>query len=756
MKKYQIEKLIIENFKIFENKVEINFENNQIIVLDGPNGYGKTSVFDAIEILLTGGTKRILDIEYKDAEKENIFLNNPNIPMKIIGILKNNFGEEFIIIREIPEPKSKLKLSNTFKDIKTFICDDLDENNRRETNQEEINKILGEKYFENLYHRMFYIPQEESLAFLKNNEKNRRDIINNFFDIKKEEEERSYFFEIRSKLSQKKLEKEEEEKVLKEELEKTIISKGLPSNYLKLLPNNEEWDKEDFDIKKYKFELITSDLNNLKYLKENEEEYRNYLENKEIDKFNLNIIDLYINYFKNLHKYEKYTEEYEKVEAFELILKAIEEKDYNYLLNDCNFYEENEKFRNLESFNKEIEDLKKLNTDLQNQVLKIIQKRKDLKESYLNLVEKKENGFNCPFCGTEYKYFSELEEAYKQQESYLNELLNEKNKNLKLRSHSIDEYLEERRKNYEERKKTLISKNTYIKLREAKNQEKILKELEVIFKKYKINCELDEKDIKKEFEKGAKESLYYALLQKYKKEVNSSINWNLLDETIRKFELKDLNDLTLNKIEKKRQYLNYLRASNELEEYQIKEKKLEKLKEEVNKINKYYKNIDTIYTIYVRNIRKHSEKIIEKLEIPIYIYSGKLLQNYYGGLGIFIKEEEHLDEQIRLKFVNDNNSKHDLINKFSSGQLSALTLSLLFSINKVYNSTNLKTLLIDDPLQTMDDINMDSFVDILRREFDKNQIIISTHEERVSRYIRYKANKYGLRTHSINLKEMKM
>ncbi|MGL5124978.1 MAG: AAA family ATPase [Fusobacteriaceae bacterium] len=755
MKKYQIEKLIIENFKIFKDKVEINFENNQVIVLDGPNGYGKTSIFDAIEILLTGKTKGILDIEYKDAEKENIFLNDPSIPMKIMGTLKNNLNEKIIIVREIHEPNNKSKLSHTFKDIKTFICDNLDESNKKESNQDEINEILGERYFENLYHRMFYIPQEESLAFLKNNEKNRREIINNFFDIKKEEEERSYFFEIRSKLNQKKSEIEEERRLLEEELEKNIISKSLPSNYFKLLPNNEEWDKEEFDIKKYKFDLIASDLNDLKYLKENEEEYKNYLENKEIDKFDQNIIHLYINYFKSLPKYEEYTQEDEQVKALELILKGIEETNYNYLLNDSNFYEESEKFKNLKSFNKEIENLKRINTDLENQVLKVIQKRENLKESYLNLIGKKENDFNCPFCGNKYKYFSELEEAYKQQESYLNEILSEKNINLKLKSHPIDEYLEERRKNYEEKKKTLISKNSYIKLKEAKYQEKLLKKLENIFNKYEINFELNEKDIRKEFEKEIKEEFYFDLLQKHKKEVNSSINWNLLDEIIRKFELKNLDDLTLNKIEQKRQYLNYLRVSNELEEYQIKQKKLKQLKKEVNKIKKHYKNVDIIYMSYVRHIRKHSEKIIEKLEIPLYIYSGKLLQNYYGGLGIFIKEENHLDEQIRLKFVNDNSSKHDLMNKFSSGQLSALTLSLLFSINKVYNNTNLKTLFIDDPLQTMDDINMDSFVDILRREFNKNQIIISTHEERVSRYIRYKANKYGLKTSSINLKEMK-
>ncbi len=140
------------------------------------------------------------------------------------------------------------------------------------------------------------------------------------------------------------------------------------------------------------------------------------------------------------------------------------------------------------------------------------------------------------------------------------------------------------------------------------------------------------------------------------------------------------------------------------------------------------------------------------LQIPIYIYTGKIIQDYQGGLGVFIKSENG-NQQLRLKFVNNNNSKHDLLNKFSSGQLSGLILSIMLSLNKVFSNGKFTSLLIDDPLQSMDDINMTSFVELLRNEFGKCQIILSTHDDRISRYIRYKFEKFNLKTIRYNVKE---
>ncbi|MDK6430149.1 hypothetical protein, partial [Enterococcus faecalis] len=54
--------------------------------------------------------------------------------------------------------------------------------------------------------------------------------------------------------------------------------------------------------------------------------------------------------------------------------------------------------------------------------------------------------------------------------------------------------------------------------------------------------------------------------------------------------------------------------------------------------------------------------------------------------------------------------------------------------------------------QTMDEINIASFVELLRNDFSQKQIVLSTHEEEISKYIRYKFSKYGLKTKRINVK----
>lgn len=53
---YTFKQLSLKNFKYItdERPLEFQFDNRNIVILDGQNGYGKTTLFDAIEILLTG------------------------------------------------------------------------------------------------------------------------------------------------------------------------------------------------------------------------------------------------------------------------------------------------------------------------------------------------------------------------------------------------------------------------------------------------------------------------------------------------------------------------------------------------------------------------------------------------------------------------------------------------------------------------------------------------------------------------------
>lgn len=63
-------------------------------------------------------------------------------------------------------------------------------------------------------------------------------------------------------------------------------------------------------------------------------------------------------------------------------------------------------------------------------------------------------------------------------------------------------------------------------------------------------------------------------------------------------------------------------------------------------------------------------------------------------------------------------------------------------------------IMIDDPVQTMDEINIAGFIDLLRHEFRDRQIFLSTHEDNISSYIRYKFGKASLETQRINFKKI--
>lgn len=79
----------------------------------------------------------------------------------------------------------------------------------------------------------------------------------------------------------------------------------------------------------------------------------------------------------------------------------------------------------------------------------------------------------------------------------------------------------------------------------------------------------------------------------------------------------------------------------------------------------------------------------------------------------------------------------------------------MLAMNKLYvgEDDQLGFLLIDDPIQTMDDINIASLVELLRNEFGNKQIILSTNEIEKENYILYKFLKYDKLGQSLNVKD---
>ena len=169
----------------------------------------------------------------------------------------------------------------------------------------------------------------------------------------------------------------------------------------------------------------------------------------------------------------------------------------------------------------------------------------------------------------------------------------------------------------------------------------------------------------------------------------------------------------------------------------------------LEKLNRIRENLDKLQKTYVGAIEEYKNIVLKKLRVPLLIYTGKILQDYQNGLGVFINKDE-------MRFVATGDAKHDILNTFSSGQLSGFVLAFLFSMNKQYikeSTDDIGFILIDDPVQTMDDINISSLIEVLRNDFADKQIILSTHETEKENYILYKFYKYNQIGQSFNVKE---
>lgn len=66
----------------------------------------------------------------------------------------------------------------------------------------------------------------------------------------------------------------------------------------------------------------------------------------------------------------------------------------------------------------------------------------------------------------------------------------------------------------------------------------------------------------------------------------------------------------------------------------------------------------------------------------------------------------------------------------SSSQLNALAVSVFLSLNLGIPRPPLSAALLDDPLQSLDDVNLLGLVDLLRRVKERRQLLISTHDQR--------------------------
>lgn len=201
-------------------------------------------------------------------------------------------------------------------------------------------------------------------------------------------------------------------------------------------------------------------------------------------------------------------------------------------------------------------------------------------------------------------------------------------------------------------------------------------------------------------------------------------------------DIKKLEDFDVQDLYEKQQYL-------EAQASLVRNKEYQHLSDNEMTLDKTIKYLERILTVYEEEVRDYKINVIKLLRIPFFIYSAKILQNYQQGMGVFLTYKEGTettDEKAVIKFKTDTNNDHDAVYQLSTGQLAVVSLAFTLSLNTTFRLSNhLNFLMIDDPIQDMDSMNVLAFIEILRHSIiDKYQVILSTYSDQNALFMGYK------------------
>lgn len=758
MNRYRIGRIGISNFKIFYSYFEKTFKDNDLVVFDGPNGFGKTSFFDAIELALTGMIKRldIYDDTVKNRQKAYSFpfINNNENDFYIKLELISSDGS-LVICRSLKKDLFSQKDKGCLKweRIKVGKLNSWEDDfsSASDLTQESLEGLLGIKDLRRIFNVFFYVQQEENTFFLKRSETDRKEYLNILFDVERE----SKFVEKIKKLSKLQKEFKEEknleiQKIEARKMKVEAISSDDTIPYEKLFIDTEvEWDKENLDFTKMTYRNVIQGLSDIETLHKSRQSFKVQKDALKIKTF-LTSPNFCRNYFLFKNYNEKFSEIEAVAEAGKELRNILQAADGKYI--DVDFWNSKKVF--LESHFKinfqeyidtistyliqksSYDNLEKLKTDLNNC-------RKNFSESYSKYIAlNEENKDDCPLCGHTWSSMEELDKAIADSEKRFmssSQVLIQK----------IHDKIVERKNQLKADVKKRIEESYFpdvellSALRISSKGTSNFTELENFTNKYPFSyvAKHELKTVQDLKNLGDESNNFKEALEKKINEL-VTLDENLFarQESIFQKYFKDSFDLLEKfKVLKLKNKASFIRVRYiEYSSVQNKEldQQIQKLNDEVESVKKKVEKIKSIQEIYETKIKGHITRIINDISIPFYINSGRILQEFHGGNGIFVKMGSQKSEGV--KFYSDIDTENDPLYSLSSGQISSLVLAFCLTLNDVYRDHNLGMILIDDPIQTMDEINTITFIDLIRNNFKDRQFIISTHEESFSALVRYK------------------
>lgn len=765
-----INKVYIQNFKIF-GTIQVNFESSSLVVFDGPNGFGKTSFYDAIELLLTGQIRRYKSlsdtaIDNRESYKENPYINTASPKSELI--IKAELivsGNRLCILRKYSEAESPIENLGDFKP-KLYHAESYDSVVHHEVENEAVflEGILGKNYLTN-FEFLNYIEQGDSTYILRKKGKERKSAISHIFNTKIFDSKIEKIDES-SKLIGTLCNKQAQGKINSLETELSLIKNATLTEvpYVKLIDSSPAWDlqKLDFSNGEYaKWLGTTGDVNLLKELILNKTEFHSYNRTQLIVELikNSEILKKTLFTYNFLDSREKLSAQDTNVKALQKtlssiekgLLQAIEAGDLD-LTPSLRSILDN--LSSQDSYEKDLDSIKTLITTTDS-LSKIVNQLKETRDSLIKNLETYEEytqaDSNCPLCGHNWGSNKSLHEKIKKQSEEVESILSTGNDQLKI---ALENFTSRQLTKLVPLVETHIKEKTInsellIELSDHKSTDSEIKTYFFSLKTLIPNAEsylyTSPENI---FTDNSEHiiSVLRSIISNAPETIITSAHKNIFVSVLKENNER-LESLREEDITKKISYIEWQYSLFQSNSYQVKLKEVEAANNNFQKAKILKRELDAIKKIHETSLKDYQTNIIQNIEILFHIYSARIVQDTQGGLGLFINSDKD-----GIRFLDNPKKQYDAAFSMSSGQLSALVISFTLALNKRYSHN--KLLLIDDPVQTMDDLNVAGLVDLLRQEFHDRQIFIATHEHMMSAYMRYKFQKYGLNTKQVNFKNI--
>ena len=741
--KCKVKRIFCQNFKMFES-LDFNLNDQDVVVLGGRNGYGKTTLFDIIELVVTGKIDRyvnydtdLLDKRLTKSHEDLPLVHDTAVERVSVGMELQVEDRTFVIKREAKS--AEIGMHSNFRAFAGAVVEVLAEDGawRAATPDELI--LLDREGLKAGYQQLYYVGQEEALQYLKTKEKDRSLLLQDLIDT-------SIFDDKIAKLQaplsivERKMEEIsagiEKKKVRISEIDQLRLS-SIECAYERLVPEKQiPWDDGNPAAQHANFPALLGEngvMDRLAYFAQNKTAYQTYKMNNVLRQM-ANNRDVALILFMEVKK--------DIVDGFRQFVNGMMKPVSQLSISNISRFSP--------AFSPEWEDTnKKLAAALTEQLegLKLAiaglaatdkvygeieEKRKQMQQ----LLQQQDEGdlaSRCPLCGHDYEEAQNLLQAIlAEAQRHRDDTDALRNKVVEMlgdyKNHLIEWVISPTLEHYRQQGVTEELLSLYDEIAEPERQ------LWTSRNNKTFHIDVSGAETVDEVLE-----MLTAYAQSHIMPEDEQLDYQRLEQTYLTL-ASDIpaENLTLEKIERKRQYLvnNWIAANNEERQRLVKELALVQLSQK--KCGTLQQQLKNAVADIEEARKRYYEKVIHDIEILFYVYSGRIMQDSFYGRGLFMKYDR--GRQF-VNFTTSPKSDVDALFNLSSGQLVALVLAFVLALNKLYHQHNL--LLIDDPIQTIDDINTWGLIETLRHEFPGYFFLFSTHEQKYGSLLRYKMSKFG-------------